>query len=100
MQKQVPAEYFLLTFTWPAEFRPLARAHQTVVYDALMRCSWETLRTFASNDRQLQGTPGAIAVLHTNTRRLDLSPACASVDAGGGGGRCAQAMAHQAAWQR
>ena len=74
MQKQVPAEVFLLTFTWPAEFRPLARAHQTVVYDALMRCSWETLRTFDGNDRQLQGTPGAIAVLQPNTRRLDYHP--------------------------
>ena len=74
LRKQVPAEYFLLTFTLPVEFRPLARARQAVVYDALMRCSWETLRTFASNDRQLQGTPGAIAVLHTNTRRLDYHP--------------------------
>ena len=74
LNKQVPAEYFLLTFTLPAEFRPLARAHQTMVYDALMRCSWDTLRTFAGNDRQLQGTPGAIAVLHTNTRRLDYHP--------------------------
>ena len=45
-----------------------------MVYDALMRCGWDTLRTFAGNDRQLQGTPGAIAVLHTNTRRLDYHP--------------------------
>ena len=45
-----------------------------MVYDALMRCSRETLRTFTGNDRQLQGTPGAIAVLHTNPRRLDCHP--------------------------
>ena len=32
------------------------------------------MRTFSLNDRQLQGTPGAIAVLHTNTRRLDYHP--------------------------
>jgi hypothetical protein len=32
------------------------------------------VRTFSQNDRQLQGTPGAIAVLHTNTRRLDDHP--------------------------
>ena len=74
MQKQVPAEYFLLTFTLPAEFRALTFAHQRVVYDLLMRCTWETVRTFSQNDRQLQGTPGAIAVLHTNTRRLDYHP--------------------------
>jgi Putative transposase/Transposase zinc-binding domain len=74
LKKQVPAEYFLLTFTLPAEFRALAFAQQSVVYASLMRCSWETVRTFSQNDRQLQGTPGAIAVLHTNTRRLDYHP--------------------------
>jgi hypothetical protein len=74
IKKQVPAEYFLLTFTLPAEFRALARMHQKVVYELLMRCSWETVRTFSQNDRQLRGTPGAIAVLHTNTRRLDYHP--------------------------
>jgi hypothetical protein len=74
LKKQVPAEYFLLTFTLPAEFRALTFAHQSVVYDLLMHCTWETVRTFSQNDRQLQGTPGAIAVLHTNTRRLDYHP--------------------------
>jgi hypothetical protein len=74
MKKQVPAEYFLLTFTLPAEFRPLTWAHQSVVYDLLMRCCWETVHTFSQNDKQLQGTPGAIAVLHTNTRRLEYHP--------------------------
>lgn len=74
MQKQVPAEYFLLTFTVPAQFRALAFAHPRVVYDMLMRCCWETVRSFSRNDKHLQGTPGAIAVLHTNTRRLDYHP--------------------------
>ncbi|MBK7519245.1 MAG: transposase [Gammaproteobacteria bacterium] len=74
MQKQVPAEYFLLTFTLPAEFRALAGVHQRVVYALLLRCAWETVRSFSQNDKQLQGTPGAIAVLHTNTRRLDYHP--------------------------
>jgi len=74
MKKHVPAEYFLLTFTLPAEFRALSCAHQSVVYELLMRCSWETVRAFSKNDRQLQGTPGAIAVLHTNTRQLEFHP--------------------------
>ena len=74
LRRLVPAEYFLLTFTLPAEFRPLARAYPEVIYDSLMRCSWETVRTFSRNDRQLQGTPGAIAVLHTNTRQLEFHP--------------------------
>ena len=74
LKKQVPAEYFLLTFTLPAEFRRLARAHAGVVFDCLIRGAWDTVRSFSQNDRQLQGTPGAIAVLHTNTRRLDYHP--------------------------
>ena len=74
MKKQVPAEYFLLTFTVPAEFRTLLFAHQRVAYELLMRSAWETVRIFSQNDRQLRGTPGAIAVLHTNTRRLDFHP--------------------------
>lgn len=74
LDKQVPGEYFLLTFTLPAQFRHLAFAHQRVVYGAMMQCAWETVRTFALNDTQLQGTPGAVAVLHTHSRRLDFHP--------------------------
>jgi len=74
LKKQVPAHYFLLTFTLPAEFRALTWAHQHVVYELMLRCCWETVRTFSQNDRQLRGTPGAIAVLHTHTRRLDYHP--------------------------
>jgi len=40
----------------------------------MIRCSWETVRTFAQNDKQLQGTPGPITVLHTHSRRLDYHP--------------------------
>ena len=74
MQRLVPAEYFLLTFTLPAELRGLAAAHADVVFDFVMRCAWETVHRFSQNDRQLQGTPGAIAVLHTHSRRLDFHP--------------------------
>jgi hypothetical protein len=40
----------------------------------MIRCSWETLKTFARNDPQLQGQAGAISVLHTHSRRLDYHP--------------------------
>jgi hypothetical protein len=39
-----------------------------------MQCAWQTLLTFSRNDKQLQGTPGAVAVLHTHSRRLDYHP--------------------------
>ena len=88
INKLVPGDYFLLTFTLPAELRGLAWRHQRTLYDLMMRCSWATLRTFSRNDRQLRGTPGAIAVLHTHSRRLDYHPhvhlvmPAAAIDAG------------------
>jgi hypothetical protein len=74
LKKQVPADYFLITFTLPAEFRRLAWAHQRQLYALLIQCAWKTLQRFSQNDQQLQGTPGAIAVLHTHSRRLDYHP--------------------------
>jgi hypothetical protein len=74
LQALVPATYFLVTFTLPAQLRALAWAHQRVVYEALMRCAWETLKTFSQNDPKLAGTPGALAVLHTHNRQLGFHP--------------------------
>jgi len=74
LQKQLPAEYFLLTFTLPEQLRPLAWHHQRTLYALMIQCVWETVRTFSQNDKQLQGTPGVIAVLHTHSRRLDFHP--------------------------
>lgn len=70
----VAGPYFLITFTLPAELRPLAKAHPRSVYAALMHCAWQTLRTFSLNHRQLRGTPGAVAVLHTHNRALGHHP--------------------------
>jgi hypothetical protein len=74
VQKRVPAEYFLLTFTLPKELRALAWQQQRTLYGLMIRSSWETLNTFSQNDRQLGGKAGAIAVLHTHSRRLDYHP--------------------------
>ena len=73
-QALVPGSYFLITFTLPAELRPLAWSHQRVLYAALMDCAWDTLRTFSQNHKQLQGSAGAVAVLHTHSRKLDFHP--------------------------
>lgn len=74
LQKEVSADYFMLTFTLPAEFRYLAWQHQKAVYGLLFNCVWETLKKFTLNDKKLGGTPGAIAVLHTHSRTLDFHP--------------------------
>ena len=74
LQKLVPGQYFLVTFTLPAAFRSMAFAHQSTLYSLLIQCAWQTVHSFAHNDKQLQGTPGAIAVLHTHSRRLGYHP--------------------------
>jgi hypothetical protein len=58
----------------PAPFRELAWRHQRTLYALLFECAWDTVRTFSQNDKQLQGSAGAVAVLHTHSRRLDYHP--------------------------
>ncbi len=74
VQKQVPANYFMITFTVPAQLRSLVWRHQKQLYKLMFECAWETLQTFSQNDKQLQGDPGVIAVLHTHSRALDFHP--------------------------
>jgi hypothetical protein len=74
LKKQVPADYFLVTFTLPSQFRSLAWKHRRTLFDLMLRLSWDTLKTFSRNDKQMQGDPGAIAVLHTHSRKLGFHP--------------------------
>lgn len=74
LQKRVPGNYFMITFTLPAEFRDLAWQHQRVVYDLMINSAWMTVNTFAQNDKALRGKTGAVTVLHTHNRRLNFHP--------------------------
>lgn len=74
LQKQVIANYFMITFTLPKELRSLAWQHQKAMYQLLFQCAWDTLSTFSNNDKKLKGTPGVVAVLHTHSRQLNYHP--------------------------
>lgn len=74
VQKQVPAQYFMVTLTLPAQLSQLTWLHQKLIYRLMFDCTWETLQTFSRNDKQLKGDPGVIAVLHTHSRALDYHP--------------------------
>lgn len=74
LEKQLPAQYFLITFTLPRQLRELAFRNQRTVYSLMFFCVKETLKTFTLNDKQLQGTAGFTTVLHTHSRKLDLHP--------------------------
>ena len=79
---RLPVDYFLLTFTLPAQLRGVARRHPRVVHAALMQCAWQTLQAFARRGRGVD--LGATAVLHTHNRRRDYHPHVHLVVPGGG----------------
>lgn len=74
VQNQVPADYYMNTFTLPAQLRGLARRHSRLLYSLMFDCAWATLQSFCKNDTQLQGEAGAVAVLHTHSRELNYHP--------------------------
>jgi hypothetical protein len=70
--KLLPVDYFMVTFTLPAELRPLAQAKPYAVYAALCAAASQTIQGFG--ERKLKAKLGQCAVLHTHNRRLDLHP--------------------------
>lgn len=74
MSRQVKGQTSLITFTIPAEFRALFFIHQKKLYSLMFDCLWKTLQSFSQKDKNLEGMPGVIAVLHTNNRKLDYHP--------------------------
>ena len=72
--KLLPVDYFMVTFTLPAQWRALLWQHQRIGYDLLLKLGWQTLKAFGLNDVHLKGRIGAHAVLHTHSRRLDYHP--------------------------
>jgi hypothetical protein len=72
--KLLAVDYFMVTFTVPAQLRGMFWANQRIAYDLLLKNAWQTIDCFARRDPQLQGRPGAHAVLHTHARNLDYHP--------------------------
>ena len=70
----LPCAYFLVTFTLPAELRPLAFANQKTVYGLLMRSAAAALQKLALDPRYLGGRLAGLAVLHTWTRAMLYHP--------------------------
>lgn len=82
--KQLPVEYFMVTFTLPYELRTLAWRNQAAVYTILFACASSTLKDFGLNPNNLGADIGMTAVLHTHTRQLDYHPHLHVVVPGGG----------------
>jgi hypothetical protein len=74
LDKQLPGQYYRVTFTLPEQLRDLAWKHQKTVYALMFGAVQELLKSFTHNDKKLGGSPGFTALLHTHSRTLDYHP--------------------------
>jgi len=80
----LPVPHFMVTFTLPAELRPLARSNQKLIYHLLFRASSAALLKLAQDPRFVGGRLGMVGVLHTWTRQLLYHPHVHFIASGGG----------------
>jgi hypothetical protein len=72
---RLPAcSYFLVTFTLPADLRPLARTHPKKIYSLMMKAAADALQKLAADPQYLGARVGILAVLHTWTRAMLFHP--------------------------
>ncbi|MCP4152516.1 MAG: transposase [bacterium] len=75
LEKLLPGNYFLITFTVPEEMRPFMRSHQRVTYNALFTASSQAVKMLAPDEKHLGGDlPGFFGVLHTWGRQMQYHP--------------------------
>jgi hypothetical protein len=73
-RKLLPVPYYLVTFTVPAQLRPIIRSNQKSLYPLLLRHSAEALRDLARDHKDFGAEIGLTAVLQTWTRDLRYHP--------------------------
>ena len=77
----LPCTYYHVVFTLPQELNTLALYQPKLVYDALFKSVWCTLRQFGTNEDL---TLGMISILHTWGQNLSLHPHLHCIVPGGG----------------
>ncbi len=80
----IDGPYFHVVFTIPAELNVLVYANQKLLYDALHRCSAETLLELSADPKYLGAVPGIIQVLHTWGQELNFHPHIHCIISGSG----------------
>lgn len=66
----LPVTYYHLVFTLPHELNAWVALYPQVIYKQLFKAVWQTLKTFASDPKRLDGQLGASLVLHTWGQQL------------------------------
>jgi hypothetical protein len=80
----LPASYFHVVFTLPAQIAAIAFHNKVLVYDLLFKTAAETLQTIAADPKRLGARLGLIAVLHTWGSALTHHPHVHCIVPGGG----------------
>lgn len=80
----LPVPYFLVTFTVPAQLRPVFAAQPAALHAALFRASAAALQQVAAQRRLLGAELGFVGVLHTWGRQLQHHPHVHYLVPGGG----------------
>ena len=80
----LPAQYFHVVFTLPAEIARIAYWNKRALYGLLFKTSAETLSTIAADPRHLGGRIGFTSVLHTWGSALTHHPHVHMIVPGGG----------------
>lgn len=75
LDRILPTDYFLLTFTLPEQIRPFCRANQKTAYAAMFKAASEAIKKLARDPRHI-GTdlPGFSGILHTWGRTMPYHP--------------------------
>ena len=72
--KLLPVEYYMVTFTLPAQLRTLTFHHQQAVFDAMFSVSQGILKDFGKRKKSLQADIGFTSMLHTHGRQRQFHP--------------------------
>lgn len=85
LDRRLPGQHFMLTFTMPEEIRPFCRSHQKAAYGAMFQAASGAIKKLARDPRFI-GTalPGFTAVLHTWGRQMQYHPHLHLIVPGGG----------------
>jgi hypothetical protein len=75
MDRQLPGDHFMVTFTVPEELREFMRSNQRIAYAALFSASTDAMKKLAQDPKYIGGDmPGFFRVLHTWGRQLQYHP--------------------------
>ena len=74
VDKSLPINYLMVTFTLPAQLHHTLFSHQKTLYSLFFDVVIDTLKSFGVTTKRLDGQLGMTAVLHTHSRKLDYHP--------------------------